>query len=192
MDYPIFGELSLARTNVPVYYKCNRKIDDYLFENFMERMRKMKKKNGINKVICSAIVLLVIDICLFIIKICFKTENVLNKFSWIGLLFDIMLLLFGAIGFLLLFSVWGVALITAFKKGLHNIRYSDDKLWEEIDVYKHRWIENGEYYKKMIRVINCFYQKNGKVDKLVKEKSVDRLFLRLDFLAMHNLKRKKY
>lgn len=180
--FGIFGELSLARTNVPVYYKCNRKIDDYLFENFMERMRKMKKKNGINKVICSAIVLLVIDICLFIIKICFKTENVPNKFSGIELLFDIMLLLFGAIGFLLLFSVWGVALITAFKKGLHNIRYSDDKLWEEIDVYKHRWIENGEYYKKMIRVINCFYQKNGKVDKLVKEKSVDRLFLRLDFL----------
>lgn len=141
----------------------------------------MKKKNGINKVIYSAIVLLVIDICLFIIKICFKTENVPNKFSGIELLFDIMLLLFGAIGFLLLFSVWGVALITAFKKGLHNIRYSDDKLWEEIDVYKHRWIENGEYYKKMIRVINCFYQKNGKVDKLVKEKSVDRLFLRLDF-----------
>lgn len=89
-----------------MYYKCNRKIDDYLFENFMERMRKMKKKNGINKVICSAIVLLVIDICLFIIKICFKTENVPNKFSGIELLFDIMLLLFGAIGFCY-YSVFG-------------------------------------------------------------------------------------
>ena len=142
----------------------------------------MKKKNGTKKVINSAIVLLVIDVCLLIIKICLKTENIANKFSGIGLLLDIMLLLFGAIGFLLLFSVWGVALITAFKKGLHNIRYSDDKLWEEIDGYKHRWLENGEYYKKMIRVINCFYQKKGKVDKLVKEKSVDRLFLRLDFL----------
>lgn len=43
--------------------------------------------------------------------------------------------------------------------------------------------ENNQYYIEQIRVINLYYSKNGKIDKLVKNGRVDKLYARADFLS---------
>lgn len=148
----------------------------------MERMRKMKKKNGLSQVVKIATVVWIIVLFLLVLRTRCIPQNVLNKFPNIVLGLDIILIILSAIGILLFLSVSGVWVINTFKSGFHNVRCCDDEMWDEIEGYKKRWSDNGDYYKKMIRVINHFYQKKGKVDKMVKRKEVDRLFLRLDFL----------
>ena len=136
----------------------------------------MEKKKIITKVSEIVAIFILIASCFLIIEICFMSQSnyFIRTYKITLLILEITLLLAVIVG--------SIRLLTVFKRGLHNLKYCDDDLWEEIDTYKHRWIENGEYYKKMIRVLSFFYQKKGKVDKLVKNQEVDRLFCRLDFL----------
>ena len=72
------------------------------------------------------------------------------------------------------------------KRGIHNIKKCDDELFTKIDQYKKCWGEDNNYYIKQIEIINLLYKKNGKVDELVKNKEIERLYARADFLLVQN------
>lgn len=76
----------------------------------------------------------------------------------------------------------GNKIIDIYKNGFHNLRKCDDKLFENIDVYKNWWKTSNVDYLRQIQIINLYYSKNGKVDEVVKEKKLERLFKRKDFL----------
>lgn len=73
-------------------------------------------------------------------------------------------------------------ILVEFKKGLYNIRKCDDELFENIDFYKECYGRDNSNYLKQIQIINLYYSDGGKVDDLVKEKKLERLFIRRDFL----------
>lgn len=68
------------------------------------------------------------------------------------------------------------------KKGYHNIKCCDDELFAEIDKHMYCYKESNLYYINLIRIINLYYREEGPIDKLAKEKQIERLFLRNDFL----------
>lgn len=58
----------------------------------------------------------------------------------------------------------------------------DDELFSLIDQSKKCYIKNENFYRRQIKIINFYYQKDGKVDELVSNKQIERLFAREDFL----------
>ena len=67
------------------------------------------------------------------------------------------------------------------KRGIHNIKKCDDELFRKIDQYKKCWGEDKHYYIKQIQIINLYYKEDGKVDELVKNKEIEKLYARADF-----------
>lgn len=78
----------------------------------------------------------------------------------------------------------GLHIISRLKMSVHNIKQCDDKLFEIIDRGRNCWEENNDYYVRQIEIINCLYKENGKVDQLVHNKEIGRLFARADFLKV--------
>ena len=76
--------------------------------------------------------------------------------------------------------------ILIMKRGIHNIKKCDDELFRKIDQYKKCWGEDKHYYIKQIQIINLYYKEGGKVDELVKNKEIERLYARADFLLIQN------
>lgn len=76
--------------------------------------------------------------------------------------------------------------ILTMKRGIHNVKKCDDELFREIDQYKKCWGEDKYYYIKQIQIINLYYEENGKVDELVKNEEIERLYARADFLLIQN------
>jgi len=72
------------------------------------------------------------------------------------------------------------------KCSIHNVMTCDDKLFNEIDQYKKCWDEDKQSYYRQIQIINLYYKKHGKVDELVKDKEIDKLYARADFLKSYN------
>ena len=68
------------------------------------------------------------------------------------------------------------------KNGLYNIRKCDDELFQNIDFYIECYRRDNSNYLKQIQIINLYYSDGGKVDELVQEKKLERLFMRRDFL----------
>lgn len=76
-----------------------------------------------------------------------------------------------------------ISLCLFIKNGMKNLRSCDDELFDELDGYKKQWEENDNYYINQIKIINLFYAKGGKIDTIVKNKELTRLFLRTDYLS---------
>lgn len=99
---------------------------------------------------------------------------IMNSVYFLMLGAMVMVLLPGIIEFFLLL-----------KNGMHNIRKCDDEVFAEIDWYKERLEDSNESYMMQIDTINLFYRKNGKIDKIVEDGEIDRLFQRKDYLDKH-------
>lgn len=69
------------------------------------------------------------------------------------------------------------------KKGYHNLKYCDDKLFSEIDKFIYCYNVSNVYYTNIMRIINSYYKEDGKVAQLVKDKQIEALLLRKDFLC---------
>lgn len=72
--------------------------------------------------------------------------------------------------------------IMVIKNGMHNIKKCDDELFENIDKFKHSWGESNENYIKLLQIINLYYKPGGKVEELIRNKEIERLLKRKDFL----------
>lgn len=81
-------------------------------------------------------------------------------------------------------------LMILIKKGIHNLNRCDDELFQNIDRFTHslKKFNSNDYYVRLIQMINLYYKSEGKIDELVKNKEMEQLFKRKDFL----LKRKSY
>lgn len=97
----------------------------------------------------------------------------------------IVVLIFLLIAVLMLayFVICGILIM---KQGIHNVKKCDDELFKEIDKYKRCWGEDKNYYIKQIQIINLYYKEGGKVDELVNNKEIERLYARADFLLIQN------
>lgn len=128
-------------------------------------------------------------------------KNFEIKFFWFIFVCGIFLLLFCTdmfsgkkgediiviLALLFLIFVFGSMVVDFFlvmKYGMHNIRTGGDILFEEIDKYKGCWGGGSGNYIRQIKIINLYYQKNGKVDELVTNQEFERLFARESFLSM--------
>lgn len=94
-----------------------------------------------------------------------------------------LILLLIEVAMVVYFSILG---IITMKRGMHNIKKCDDELFTKIDQYKKCWGEDNNYYIKQIEIINLLYKKDVKVDELVKNKEIERLYARADFLFVQN------
>jgi hypothetical protein len=97
------------------------------------------------------------------------------------LLISIFLLI--AIAMIVYFVIGGIFIM---KRGIHNIKKCDDELFRKIDQYKKCWCEDKHFYIKQIQIINLYYEEDGKVDELVKNREIERLYARADFLLIQN------
>lgn len=88
-----------------------------------------------------------------------------------------------AVAMIVYFVVCG---ILTMKRGISNIKKCHDELFRKIDQYKKCWGEDKHYYIKQIQIINLYYEEDGKVDELVKNKEIERLYARADFLLIQN------
>lgn len=88
--------------------------------------------------------------------------------------------------FVILTIVIGVFIIAymllVMKRGFHNIKKCDDELFDIIDAYRKYWSEDKYGYIKQIQIINLYYKDGGKVDELVKNGELKKLYARADFL----------
>lgn len=71
--------------------------------------------------------------------------------------------------------------IYSIKQGIWNITDCKDDLFRKIDQHK-RNLRGDKAYIKLIQIINLYYEEGGKVDELVKNNEIERLFARADFL----------
>lgn len=74
--------------------------------------------------------------------------------------------------------------IVILKNSIHNIKNCDDEFWADIDNMKKNLKEDNNYYKKYIQKLNEYYQENGKIETLIKNQDIKRLYRRADFLAV--------
>ena len=88
-----------------------------------------------------------------------------------------------AVAMIVYFVICGILIM---KRGIHNIKKCDDEIFRKIDQYKKCWGEDKHYYIKQIQIINLYYEEGGKVDELVKNKEIERLYARADFLLIQN------
>ncbi|MGN9018957.1 hypothetical protein ACTNBM_08290 [Lachnospiraceae bacterium HCP1S3_C3] len=79
--------------------------------------------------------------------------------------------------------IWGaIYIILVMRQGKHNIKKFDDEPFNIIDQYKNCLKEDNQYYKRQIQIINLYYKEDGKVDELVKNRQIEKLYVRADFL----------
>lgn len=90
------------------------------------------------------------------------------------------ILILAMVSILVFFVIHAILII---KKGIHNIRGCDDELFGQLDEYKEGWNEDKRFYIKQIQIINLFYKKDGKVEELVNNNEIERLYARADFLS---------
>lgn len=95
----------------------------------------------------------------------------------------VLICLLVAVATIVYLVIYGVFII---RRGICNIKKCDDELFTKIDQYKICWNEDKHYYIKQIQIINLYYEKGGKVDELVKNKEIERLYARADFLLTQN------
>ena len=88
-----------------------------------------------------------------------------------------------AVAMIVYFVICGILIM---KRGIHNIKKCDDELFRKIDQYKKCWGEDKHYYIKQIQIINLYYEEGGKVDELMKNKEIERLYARADYLSIQN------
>ena len=88
-----------------------------------------------------------------------------------------------AVAMIVYFVICGILIM---KRGIHNIKKCDDEIFRKIDQYKKCWGEDKHYYIKQIQIINLYYEEGGKVDELVKNKEIERLYARAVFLLIQN------
>lgn len=88
-----------------------------------------------------------------------------------------------AVAMIIYFIICGILIM---KRGIHNIKKCDDELFKKIEQYKDCWCEDKNYYIRQIQIINLYYEEGGKVDELVKNKEIERLYARADFLLIQN------
>ena len=80
-------------------------------------------------------------------------------------------------------GVCGVVIcIIIIKNGIQNVKKCSDDFWSSIDLYKRGSGEKNAYYLKQIEIINLYYREGGRVEKLVENKDIKRLFVRMDYL----------
>lgn len=77
-----------------------------------------------------------------------------------------------------------VRLLIAVKNGIHNLRKCDDELFDKIDYFLDYWQSEDATCKKRISIINLYYKDGGKVDELVQNKEIVRLYARKSFLSV--------
>lgn len=143
----------------------------------------MNKKSKLTKLTTTiAIVCLLLALLLKLIIWIFK-NNIPQLYFDILHLIELILLLLVTLSFLILPLI--SSLYSPIKDSMKNLRSCDDELFDELDGYKKHWEENDNYYINRIKIINSFYAKGGKIDTLVKNKEIKRLFIRADYLSKH-------
>ena len=140
----------------------------------MNKKSKLTKLTTIIPIVCFLSGLL-IELIIRILK-----NNIPQLYFDILHLIALILLLLVTLSFLILPLI---SLCLYIKTGMKNLHSCDDELFDELDGYKKRWEENDNHYIKRIKIINLFYAKGGKIDTLVKNKEIKRLFLRTDYLS---------
>jgi len=95
----------------------------------------------------------------------------------------ILIFLLIAVAMIVYFVICGILIM---KRGIHNIKKCDDEIFRKIDQYKKCWGKDKHYYIKQIQIINLYYEEGGKIDELVKNKEIERLYARADFLLIQN------
>lgn len=112
---------------------------------------------------------------------CFSAETVENIKM---ILVSIFVLI--EVAMLVYFVVFSILFI---KQGFQDSQKCNDELFKDIDQYK-KYKKNGvkdkQYYTRQIQIINLYYEKGGKVNELVKNKEIERLYARADFLCVQN------
>lgn len=145
-------------------------------------MKKIDEKNITKICIGIAIVLLVLSVLLFWGEKYLNLQDIIQVFPNFLRYVNTAIIVLAICVILLVGLPFVIRGIITLKKGIHNVRQCDDELWKQIDAYKRRGNASNAYYNKIIRVLKFYYQKGGKVDQLVKNKEVDRLYLRFEFL----------
>ncbi|MCI9618116.1 MAG: hypothetical protein HFG31_09050 [Eubacterium sp.] len=84
---------------------------------------------------------------------------------------------------LVLTLCFGLEVVIRLRTAWHNTRSFDDPFFEQIDFYHHGSEDVKEYYLTQIAIINLFYKSKGEIDKLIKNKEIDRLYKRHDYLS---------
>ena len=140
----------------------------------MEKWKKiyMIITGSILGIMCVISVLFVLNVNMFPLEMVKSIRAIL---SYILLLIAVAMIVF--------FVICGIFTV---KQGIRNINNCDDELFRKIDQYKKCWNEDKHYYIKQIQIINLFYKKRGRVDELVKNKEIERLYARADFLLIQN------
>lgn len=77
-----------------------------------------------------------------------------------------------------------IRMLIAVKNGMHNVRKCDDELFDKIDFFLDYWRNEDATCKKRISIINLYYKDGGKIDELVQNKEIVRLFARKSFLSV--------
>ena len=75
-----------------------------------------------------------------------------------------------------------IKMVLATKSGLHNVRKCDDALFCELDKYTDLEKESNNAYIRAIQMVNLYYSENERVAQLVSDRSLQRLYVRKDFL----------
>lgn len=125
---------------------------------------------------------LVFGIICALLLVLFVFGNDLPNAKDIWLITEVICVLF-IFMLLLYFALCGIMLI---RNGWNNIKKVDDSVFKEIEKYKRCWGESKEYYIKQIQIINLYYKKDGKIDELIKNNEIERLYARYDFLSIQN------
>lgn len=126
---------------------------------------------------------LILEILLFIVYLAFliicRLIDLDVSESLIFVIFQLIVLL-STFGFL--FAI----LISSIKQGFSNVRKCDDPVFAGIDKHKECKDESDNFYLKLIQIINYYYKENGKVDELISNQEIMRLYARVDFLSTQN------
>lgn len=77
-------------------------------------------------------------------------------------IFFIVFLLFAVNLIIYIIALVGLVM----KRGIHNIKKFDDETFNIIDQYKSCFIEDNQYYKSQIQIINLYYKKMEKLTNL--------------------------
>lgn len=116
---------------------------------------------------------LILELLLFIVYfvfliICRLTDLDVNESSLL-VIFQLIVLIST---FVFLFAI----LITSIKQGFSNVKKCVDPVFTGIDKHKECWEESDNFYLKLIQIINYYYKENGKVDELISNQEITRLY----------------
>lgn len=127
-------------------------------------------------------VLFLLAFIVVVIFILSTAVNYKNKTLMITIEKGVALAVLSIIALAILFMIAFIIIIL--KNSIHNIKNCDDDFWADIDNMKDNLKEDNNYYKKYIQKLNEYYQENGKIETLIKNQDIKRLYRRADFLAV--------